>query len=91
MRLPEKVAHISCGMGHVICKTILKKVYTWGNNENGQLGVGHYNYVYGNSPMLVDYFIKKKIQSIQVAAGAKCSVVLDSNSKIYWFGSNGTI
>jgi alpha-tubulin suppressor-like RCC1 family protein len=37
---PEKVNQLSCGMGHIICKTILKRVYTWGKNESGQLGTG---------------------------------------------------
>jgi alpha-tubulin suppressor-like RCC1 family protein len=37
---PEKVNQLSCGMGHIICKTILKRVYTWGKNESGQLGIG---------------------------------------------------
>lgn len=29
-------------MGHVILKTILKKVFTWGKNQCGQLGIGNY-------------------------------------------------
>ena len=30
--IPEKIIQLACGMGHVICKTNLKKVYTWGHN-----------------------------------------------------------
>ena len=40
LNVPEKVNQISCGMGHVIIKTILKKVFTWSKNHCGQLGTG---------------------------------------------------
>lgn len=30
LNISEKVSEISCGMGHFICRTMLKKVYTWG-------------------------------------------------------------
>lgn len=42
LNTPEKVNQLSCGMSHVICKTILKKVFTWGRNDSGQLGTGDY-------------------------------------------------
>lgn len=30
LSIPEKVSYLTCGMGHVLCKTSLKKVYSWG-------------------------------------------------------------
>jgi myosin-5 len=46
-RLPiaEKVVQLSCGMAHCIAKTSLRKVYVWGDNSRGQLGVGHFKRV----------------------------------------------
>jgi alpha-tubulin suppressor-like RCC1 family protein len=43
MPITEKVTHLSCGMSHTLCKTSLKKVYSWGENNMGQLGHGHYH------------------------------------------------
>lgn len=40
MNLNEKVVEVSCGYKHVICRTALKKVFTWGMNHKGQLGLG---------------------------------------------------
>ena len=43
----EKIVEISCGDSHVACRGSSGKVYTWGNNTNGQLGHGnnkHYCY-----------------------------------------------
>lgn len=34
----EKVVELSCGDGHIVCRTISKKVYSWGTNKQGQLG-----------------------------------------------------
>ena len=78
-------------MAHFICKTMLKKVYTWGQNTKGQLGHGNYQQITQSTPKFVEYFGKKKILVAQVGATAYGSVVLDYNGKIYWFGSNATI
>ena len=39
-RLKIKVSQIACGYKHVICKSTLGKVFTWGWGERGQLGHG---------------------------------------------------
>ena len=36
----ERVTEVSVGYKHVICRTALKRIYTWGMNNNGQLGHG---------------------------------------------------
>jgi len=38
--LGVRVTTISCGFKHVICKSSLGKVYTWGSGSKGQLGHG---------------------------------------------------
>ena len=91
LNMPEKISQLACGMAHVICRTILKKVYTWGRNQSGQLGTGDYFDTNSMDPRLVQYFYKKRIPVNQVAASPESSLVLDTNSKVYWFGTNGTI
>lgn len=89
IHVPDKVTQISCGMAHTICKTLLKKVFSWGSNRMGQLGTGDFYEKRGCR--LVEYFSKRRIPVCQVGATAFGSVVLDQNGKIYWFGTNGTI
>ncbi len=36
----EKVLEVSCGYKHVICRTSLSKIYTWGFGSNYRLGLG---------------------------------------------------
>ena len=78
-------------MNHVICKSLLKKVYTWGKNHMGQLGVGNFYEKGYHTCRSLDYFTKRRIPVTQVGATAYGSVVLDANCKLYWFGTNGTI
>lgn len=87
--IPEKVVQLSCGMSHCLARTSLRKVYGWGDNSNGQLGVGHFKRV--KNPKLLDWFSKQAITIQQTAATAYGSVALDSNSRIFWWGTNGTI
>ena len=37
----ERIETIECGYKHVIAKSSLGKVYTWGWGSKGQLGLGH--------------------------------------------------
>lgn len=43
------------------------------------------------NPHMVEFFLKRRVPVCQVAASPDGCIVMDSNSKIYWFGSNGTI
>ncbi|CAI2359384.1 unnamed protein product [Moneuplotes crassus] len=86
----EKVEVVDCGFRHVIARTSLGKIYTWGWGLNGQLG--HGEKFSELSPRHLNMDTKKrKNKCIQIAAGYEHSVVLMENRKIYWFGRNGTL
>ena len=36
------IKQISCGFGHTIALTKSGKIFVWGNNDGGQLGLGNY-------------------------------------------------
>jgi hypothetical protein len=55
----------------------------------GQLGHGHFKRV--KDPRHIEFFHKYKIVVSQIGVTAHGSVVLDTNCKVWWFGSNGTI
>lgn len=81
---------IACGQSHTIIITSSKKVYTFGNGKKGQLG--HKSFSSEDNPRVVSFFEEMKTNHpLQVAASFSSSIVLLSNNKVYWFGSNGTI
>jgi alpha-tubulin suppressor-like RCC1 family protein len=61
-----------------------------GSGKKGQLGHGGFGSE--DSPRIVKYFEQNKISSVtQVSAAFHSSIVLTSNHKVYWFGTNNTI
>jgi hypothetical protein len=89
LNIPDKVTQVACGMAHVICKTSLRKILTWGDGTEGQLG--HEDYMSHHQPKIVSYFANEKHEIVQISAAAKCSMVVYSNHRMFWFGSNWTI
>ena len=81
---------IALGKGssyHSIVIRSNNKVYTWGANDKGQLGIGTYDN--SNVPVAVDttgVLAGKKI--IDVAMSYKRSMALSSEGKVYMWGEN---
>ncbi len=85
----EKISAVECGYKHVICKTSLGKVYSWGWGSKGQLGHGSLNSEL--SPKLLNISQSMKSRIIQVQAGYRSSLILSDDKKVYWFGTAGGI
>ena len=86
----EKAESVSCGFKHVVCRTHLGKVYTWGCGKYGQLG--HSTTVSQLTPRLL--YIRnptQRLKIIQSQAGWRHSVVMMENRTLMWFGTNGLL
>lgn len=85
-KLEEKITEVSCGMSHVLARTTLGKIYSWGWGERGQLGLG----VASNVSVPKQVQLDNRV--IQIMSGAKCSICLmEGNHSLYWWGTNGKI
>ena len=56
------VKSLSTGFGHSVAITEDDKVYVWGNNEQGQLGLGDNNNRF--EPTLVEYFTGRGVRGV---------------------------
>lgn len=79
----EFIKEVCCGYAHTLAITIHGAVYSWGNNESGQLGLG---------PDAPDFVRKAKQISglksiVKLSAGNEHSVALNKNQEIYSWGS----
>ena len=85
----EMIKTVSSGFKHVICKTGLGKVFVWGSNDFGQLGLG--NFLNELSPKLLstDKLCPLKFKVNQVKAGFRSSMVLMDDGKVFWCGQTG--
>jgi alpha-tubulin suppressor-like RCC1 family protein len=80
----EKIIMISCGLRHSIALTEYGRLFTWGDNRNGQSGIGSRNKSY--KPVVIKFdqnlFIEK------ISCGAKYSLLISRDENIYVFGDN---
>jgi hypothetical protein len=78
----EKIVMISCGWRHSLALTESGRVFGWGSNGNGQLGVDIKD---SNEPIIIelnDLKIKK------ISCGQSHSLLLSCDEDIYAFGRN---
>jgi hypothetical protein len=78
----ERIVMISCGGWHSMALTESGRVYSWGYNGFGQLGIG--NTIKSNTPKLIDL---KPIIIVKICSGRYHCLLL-SNDGVYAFGWN---
>jgi RCC1 and BTB domain-containing protein len=78
-----KIKMISCGYNHSMAFTENGCVYSWGDNECGQLGIG--NTKNSNTPKKIEM---KDIIINKITCGESHSLLLTNNGVIYAFGNN---
>jgi len=78
-----EVADIVAGEGHSLALTKEGKVWTWGSNSNGQLGIGS-DVLYKLTPTELEYLPKIK----KISASNKHSIALDENGHVWTWGNN---
>ncbi len=80
----KKIKDICCGCDHSLALTENLKVFSWGWNGNGQLGLNHKHDM--DSPQLITKLKNKDI--IMISCGYQHNLVLDKFQNIYSFGDN---
>jgi alpha-tubulin suppressor-like RCC1 family protein len=80
----KKIVKISCGHSHTCALTEDGKVYSWGSNINGQLGVDSGDQDVCSTPQLIPLHAK----ITQVSAGSSHSGFVSRDGDLYTCGSN---
>lgn len=82
--LKLKISSIATGHYHILAITNDKKLFGWGENKEGQLGLGTFKPTYF-IPTILDFF--KDIPVKQAAGGESHSLVLTETGEVFSFGS----
>ncbi|XP_018392810.1 PREDICTED: RCC1 and BTB domain-containing protein 1-like [Cyphomyrmex costatus] len=80
----EKIVNISCGMTFTLAVTEKGEVYSWGENDVGQLGIGHYEDT--TIPTLISSLRGTVI--VKVACGNQHTLALTDKGNLYVWGGN---
>lgn len=83
--LEEKVVQIALGANHALALTNTGKVYSWGDNQKGQLGLGD-SIGFCNTFRLI-YALQDKVIS-KIFTGDAYSFCITADKKVYAFGDN---
>ena len=68
----------------VLCLTSHNRLYSWGKNDHGQIGIGEISYNEISKPVLIEYFNDKNI--VQICCGHQFSSVLTSDGRVHLWG-----
>ena len=80
----EFIKEICCGYAHTLAITMHGQVYSWGNNENCQLGLGPKAPKYVRKPSR----IAALSNVVKVSAGNEHSVAINKNQELFSWGSS---
>ena len=86
-KLGSEFENISLGDRHVVALTKSGTVYTWGSNDEGQMGIGEKSFEAKGEPTLIDFNIGSK-KIIKVDASASVSFAIDEDYNMYAWGDN---
>jgi len=85
----EVVLSVSCGSGHTLARTQSGNAYAWGDNSNGQLGLGDLDH--RDNPQIVTKLRKSKLYLktvVFLSAGDRNSAFISQEHEVFIGGSN---
>ena len=80
----DKIVALSCGDEHTAVATKSGRLFTFGSNEYGQLGLGHYDNVL--RPSCVKCIKPDRVLSL--ACGKTHTIIATESGRLFAFGSN---
>ena len=78
------IQEIAVGERHCIVRTRYNKVYGWGKNNHGQLGLGNTD----TKTTPTEIIALNNTKLIQIQCGGSHTTVLTTNGKVWCFGNN---
>ena len=82
----EVAVAVSCGAYHTLVLTASNKVYGFGWNKGGRIGLGSDKPLTVSEPAEVKVISEKQIVVVSISAGANCSIALDEKGQAYSWG-----
>ena len=82
----QRVVEVSCGANHSLALSDGGLVYAWGENEHGQLGLGHHSSI--DIPTLLIDLVRdeQKLRPKQLASGTGHSLALTHSGAVFSWG-----
>ncbi|XP_018048391.1 PREDICTED: RCC1 and BTB domain-containing protein 1-like isoform X1 [Atta colombica] len=79
------VVKVVCGIEHTLALTDEKKIYAWGRNNDGQLGIGHTEFT--SQPIMIRPETEIKWVDIAALNCSNISVAVSEEGRVYVWGN----
>jgi alpha-tubulin suppressor-like RCC1 family protein len=84
---PKPIFNLArAGQSHVLALTTTGELWGWGLNDWGQLGLGDQETRF--MPVMLGWFVRRKIRIAKVECGDAHSLAIDSDGNLYTWGLN---
>eukprot|EP01084_Bolivina_argentea_P273506 465915_1 len=87
-KLNVRITKLATGYYHTLCLDSDGNVWCCGNNDYGQMGLGHYKTNATMSPKTVKYFVRYKIRIKGIKCGHSHNLALSYSNLVYSWGNN---
>lgn len=88
----EEISDVSLGMSHSILVTSNGRVFTWGRNYYGNLGIGTYDELFHSDPIEITFAFGFDQTTLEypkhIEASMDGTILVTSNNRNFVFGSN---
>ena len=84
----DKVTYISCGDDFNVVMTLNHRIFTFGNNEDGQLGIKKDTPIDRIYEITDSFIMQDNDYIVSIKSGADHSLALSNNGFLYGWGSN---
>ncbi|KAG5306665.1 RCBT1 protein, partial [Acromyrmex insinuator] len=80
------VVKVVCGIEHTLALTNEKKIYAWGRNDDGQLGIGSKEFIF-RRPIMIKHETEIKWIDIAALNCSNISVAVSEEGRVYVWGN----
>lgn len=84
INFPACFVKVACGQSHTIALTSNNRIYVWGCNMKGQLGLGDFKSRHAPTELFFNQVIRFK----SIKCGFSHTLILTTNGQVYAFGKN---
>ena len=82
----DPIIKIQCAGQSMFAITTSKQVYSWGNNEDGQLGTGYQSEKYSPTPVIIKSLTR--LRASKIACGPHHTVFVMESGEVYVCGNS---
>ena len=84
----DRIISVSAGDSHSLARSLFGRVFAWGRNNAGQLGLGHTVQQTTPTEMTANFSLLNQEKIVSIKLGELFSIALTNQGRVFTFGNN---